>query len=124
MYTINWSKEYHEDIGEEDENGLFDYVYQYVSYCFHLPDKTTIRARVYTDASDKCTFYFFDVHKKRQWRISEELWNCLPHVVDFMTVSQGVRQFSYFNGDYVPLLLKDDGRNQVDYSFAELTAEP
>ena len=121
MNTINWSKEYHEDIGGQDENGFFDYAYRYFIYHFYLPNKTRIVARRYTDAIEECAFYFCETNEQLMTQISEELLRYLPCVVDFMTVNQGVKQFIYFNGTYLPLVLKEDKR-LIEFSFVEIAA--
>jgi hypothetical protein len=41
-------KEYCEDLGEQDEDGYYDYAYRYWVYWFDL-DGRTYRARIYTD---------------------------------------------------------------------------
>lgn len=45
----------------------------------------------------------------------------LPYVVNFMTFNQGVKQFIYFNGTYLPLVLKEDKR-LIELSFVEVAA--
>jgi hypothetical protein len=35
---IGWRKEYHEDLGEKDEDGYLDYAYRYFVYMFYLPN--------------------------------------------------------------------------------------
>jgi hypothetical protein len=118
MNSIEWSKEYHEDIGEEDENGFFDYVYRYFIYQFYLPDKTLIEARRYTDTIDECAFYFCGADKQLIKQISEELMRYLPCVINFMTVNQGVKQFICFNGKYLPLALNEECL--AEFSFVEI----
>lgn len=121
MNSIEWSKGYHEDIGEKDENGFFDYVYQYFIYHFYLPGITIIGRR-YTDELDERAFYFYGADEQLIKQIGEELMRHLPCIVDFMTVTQGVKQFIYFNGEYSPLVLKED-KDLSTYSFVEIAAE-
>jgi hypothetical protein len=120
MNTIKWSKEYHEDIGEEDENGFFDYVYRYFIYRFYLPNKMLIGARRYTDEIDECAFYFYEADEQLIKQVSEELRKYLPCVIKFMTVNQEVKQFIYFNGEYLPLLLEEGC--STEFSFVEIAA--
>jgi hypothetical protein len=123
MHLIKWSKAYHEDIGEEDENGFFDYAYRYYVYCFYFPDKTMLKARRYTDTSDECALYFFEADGQWEGQLSEKLLQYLPLVVDFLSVNEGVKQFSYFNGNYVPLVLKASNERVAEFSFLEIDAE-
>jgi hypothetical protein len=46
------SKEYFEDLGEQDDQGLYDFEYRYWVYRFEL-DGRTYRARIYTDTPDE-----------------------------------------------------------------------
>jgi hypothetical protein len=53
------AKEYVEDLGEQDSNGLFDYAYRYWLYRFDL-DGRTYRARVYTDEPEEASVMGMD----------------------------------------------------------------
>jgi|GEM_PF-5834414 len=123
MTIINWSKEYHEDIGEENENGFLDYVYRYFIYHFYLPDKTLITVRRYTDTIDEGAFYFLGADEQLLKQLNEELLRYLPCVVDFMTRSQGVTKLLYFNGSYLPLVIERD-ECPAEVSLVEITAAP
>jgi hypothetical protein len=123
MKIVKWSKEYHEDIGEEDENGFFDYVYRYFTYRFYLPDKTIITVRRYTDTIDECAFYFSGADEQSMKQIDEELLEYLPCVVDFIIRSQGVTKLLYFNGSYLPLVLTED-KCSDEISLVEITVAP
>jgi hypothetical protein len=122
-HLIKWRKEYHEDIGEEDENGFFDYVYRYFIYHFYLPDKTLITVRQYTDTIDECAFYFTGADEQLIKQIKEELLRYLPCVVDFMISSQGVKKLLYFDGRYLPLVLKEE-KCSGEVSLVEIAAAP
>lgn len=123
MTIINWSKEYHEDMGEEDEKGLFAYGYRYFIYHFYLPNKTLIRGRQYTDTIDECAFYFSGADEQVLKQLNEELVRYLPCVVDFMAKSQRVTKLLYFNGSYLPLVLRED-KCPAEVSLVEITAAP
>lgn len=123
MKTIQWSKEYHEDIGEEDENGSFDYVYRYFIYRFYLPDNTIITVRRYTDGIDECAFYFSGADGLLRKQIDEGLLEYLPCVVNFMSKNEGVIKLLYFNGSYLPLVLNED-KCSDDVSLVEITTAP
>jgi hypothetical protein len=123
MTIINWSKEYHEDIGEKDEKGFFTYVYRYFIYHFYLPNKTLIRGRQYTDTINECAFYFSGADEQLLKQLNEELVRYLPCVVDFMAKNQGVTKLLYFNGSYLPLVLKED-KCPAEVSLVKITAAP
>ena len=46
------TKQYFEDLGEQDDEGLYDYAYRYWAYWFDL-DGRHYRARIYTDTPDE-----------------------------------------------------------------------
>jgi hypothetical protein len=46
------TKEYFEDLGEQDDEGYYDYAYRYWVYSFDL-DGRHYRARIYTDTPDE-----------------------------------------------------------------------
>ena len=48
------TKEYREDLGEQDEDGFYDYAYYYWDYTFVI-DGHTYLARIYTDTPEKAS---------------------------------------------------------------------
>ncbi len=121
MEIIKWSKEYHEDIGEEDENGYFMYEYRYFIYHFYLPDKRLVRARQYTDTITECSFYFYSADNQWIKKPDDKLLKYLPCIVGFMTRKQGVKKLLYFNGSYAPLIVKEKGCSAT-ISLVEIAA--
>jgi hypothetical protein len=106
---IGWRKEYHEDLGEKDENGYLDYAYRYFVYMFYLPNNGLIIIRQYTDSFTECALYIYYDYQGDHFNkepLSEV--DYVSDIISFMRKKdQGITDFSRFDGEYVPVNLSE-----------------
>ena len=60
------TKEYVEDLGERDEDGVYDYAYRYWNYHIDL-DGRTYRARIYLDEPDEANVMHVDGRRRAEY---------------------------------------------------------
>ena len=120
-YPIIWQKEYHEDLGAQDENGFFDYAYYYFIYVFQLPDKSEIKIRQYTDTIDECSLFLpSNYFEKMSIRELLEV-DCVAALVNFMRETQGIKQCFCFDGEYKLFDLYKVKNDFAEYFFVEIS---
>ncbi|MGI4870607.1 MAG: hypothetical protein ACRYFX_05445 [Janthinobacterium lividum] len=124
MLSIQWSKKYHEDLGEEDENGFFDYVYRYFVYIFYLPAGYKIKVRRYTDTIDECHLFMYKGYSEEQFdKNLLQKWEYISAVVNFMLATQEVKKADYFDGSYKAIDLGKLANNSNSFCFLEIHDE-
>jgi hypothetical protein len=60
------TKEYREDLGTKDADGLYDYEYRYWIYWFEL-DGRRYRARIYTNSADEADVMHLDGGRRSEY---------------------------------------------------------
>ena len=121
-YPIIWQKEYYEDLGEQDEDGFFDYAYYYFIYVFQLPDKSEIKIRQYTDTTDECSLFLPGRYFKKMSGPESLEVDCIGAIVNFMCETQGIKHCFYFNGGYKLFDLYKSKNDFAEYIFMEISA--
>jgi hypothetical protein len=118
---ILWSKTYHEDVGEKDSDGYYDYAYCYHIYLFSLPDRRTLRVRRYTDTPDQCSL-FMDLKELTRMQDTETL-DHVHAIINFLMAKEGVKKVDYFSGGYKSIDLTKVQQNLKAFTFEEQRSE-
>jgi hypothetical protein len=114
---ILWSRTYHEDVGEKDSDGSYDYAYCYYIYLFSLPDRRTLRMRRYTDTPDQCSL-FMDLKELTRMQDTETL-DHVHAIINFLIAKEGVKKVDYFSGGYKSIDLTKVQQNLKAFTFEE-----
>ena len=116
--TIKWNKTYHEDLGTIDQDGFYDYAYQYFLYSFYLPEKFKIVLRNYTYTNLEGSLFLYKDNKPV--KESEVDIAFISAILAFMYTKQGIIHFSLFDGAYKPIDLAGLKDNSADFSFVRI----
>ena len=71
------TREYREDLGEQDADGFYDYAYRYWNYWFDFGDRH-YRARIYVDSQDEANVMQVDGPKDE--RYADDLQTIAAHL--------------------------------------------
>jgi hypothetical protein len=120
MEKISWIKEYHEDLGTKDKQGVYDYAYRYYIYWFTLPNKQKIKVRRYTDTPDHSSIFLPDEDlaiKKALDKLPSK--NYIFGIIHFLLKKEGVKTIDYYNMGYKSIDLKNVKNNFNEFNFEE-----
>lgn len=119
--VITWTKQYAEDLGEQDEAGFFDYAYCYFSYSFCLPDGARLQARQYTHTRDECALYTGAYYSPQEASAkAPRRATYLAAILGFLRATQGITKFSYLSSEgYKELILNEPVESTAGISFLE-----
>jgi hypothetical protein len=118
---ILWSRTYHEDVGEKDRDGSYDYAYCYYIYVFSLPERRTLRVRQYTDTPDQCSL-FMDLKELTRMQDTETL-DHVHAIINFLMAKEGVKKVDYFSAGYKSIDLTKVKQNLKAFTFEEQRSE-
>jgi hypothetical protein len=119
--NIKWAKKYYEDLGTQNEEGLYDYAYRYFIYEFFLPDNDTIAFRQYTDTSNDYSMCIsLDGLMEKSDDASKEKVDSILAIISFMRLQFGIENFYFLRREgYKVIDLEKLKNKQADFSFKE-----
>jgi hypothetical protein len=117
---IRWSKRYCEELGELDQDGLYEYAYYYFIYTFYLPDKRSVVIRNYTDTASEGSLFIYNNNEiDKEYKVDNEP---LVAILDFLYTKHVITHFTRFDGNYRPVNLNELRSKLIDFSFVEIAA--
>ena len=117
---IKWTKAYHENLGTQDKDGLYDYAYCYFIYEFVLPNNDKIKFRRYADTADKCSMFApLDALMQRSDNESKDNVNSIAAILHFMRTNFGIHRFDFFDKTYKSIDLDNFPNAHESFSFEE-----
>ena len=121
IHLVTWKKKYYEDLGEQDENGFFDYAYRYFIYSFYFHNRQEVHVRRYTDTMDECSIFFNSENQKDGESLDKV--TIISAVIHFVRTTQVIKKCRYFNSknEYILMPLTETENALSNFSFIELT---